>query len=455
MTACSSSVPSSATMVSDALALLVLAEPDDARALGHDRRALGRAGLEQLDDAGQTVRDVLTGDAAGVEGPHGELRAGLADGLGGDDADRLALVDELARRQHHAVARRAHAAERVAREHRTHPHPVDLRVGGEREHLELADLGVARHLRAVGQLHVVDELTAEQLGLEDPDALGVVVHVLDPDATRALAVVLADDDFLRDVDETTREVPGVGGAQRGVGETLARTVGGDEVLEDREALAEVRLDRARDDLTTGVRHQTTHTGDLLDLHHVAASTRAHHHVDRVELVLAHLGLHRVTDACGGLAPDLDLLLAPLVVGDDAAVVLALDLVGLRLEVLEETGLGRRRPHVGDGDGETGTGRELEAEVLELVEALGHDRTRVALHQLAGELGEVALLDRVVVEREVGRERLVEEEPPEGALDEHARVTVACRCAAARSRRGAPRRARGTGPRGSARRAYAP
>ena len=35
----------------DALALLVLAEADDARALGHDRRALGRAGLEQLDDA--------------------------------------------------------------------------------------------------------------------------------------------------------------------------------------------------------------------------------------------------------------------------------------------------------------------------------------------------------------------------------------------------------------------
>ena len=80
----------------DALALLVLADADDARALGHDRRALGRAGLEQLDDAGQTVRDVLTGDTAGVEGPHGELRAGLADGLGGDDADRLALVDELA-----------------------------------------------------------------------------------------------------------------------------------------------------------------------------------------------------------------------------------------------------------------------------------------------------------------------------------------------------------------------
>ena len=167
---------------------------------------------------------------------------------------------------------------------------------------------------------------------------GSSVDVLDPDAARALAVVLADDHLLRDVDETTREVAGVGGTERGVGETLAGTVGGDEVLEDRETLAEVRLDRPRDDLTAGVGDQTTHTGDLLHLHDVASGTRAHHHVDGVELLLAHLGLHRVTDACGGLAPDLDLLLAPLVVGDDAAVVLALDLVGLGLELLEE-----RRP----------------------------------------------------------------------------------------------------------------
>ena len=43
--------------------------------------------------------DVLTRDATGVEGAHRELGAGLADGLGGDDADRLAHVDELAGRE--------------------------------------------------------------------------------------------------------------------------------------------------------------------------------------------------------------------------------------------------------------------------------------------------------------------------------------------------------------------
>ena len=153
-----------------------------------------------------------------------------------------------------------------------------------------------------------------------------------------LAVLLADDELLRDVDETTGQVAGVGGAERGVGETLAGTVRRDEVLEHRQALTEVRLDRPRDDLTTRVGHQATHTGDLTHLHDVSSGTRADHHVDRVERRCASIVLHGLRHLVGGVGPDLDLLLAPLVVGDDAAVVLALDLGGLALELLEEPGL---------------------------------------------------------------------------------------------------------------------
>jgi hypothetical protein len=47
-----------------------------------------------------------TGDAAGVERPHRQLRARLADRLGGDDADRLARRDHLAGGEVAAVARR-------------------------------------------------------------------------------------------------------------------------------------------------------------------------------------------------------------------------------------------------------------------------------------------------------------------------------------------------------------
>ncbi len=60
-------------------------------------------------------------DTTGVEGTHRQLRAGLTDRLGGDDADRLADVDELAGGQRTAVALRADADARTRRSARSGP----------------------------------------------------------------------------------------------------------------------------------------------------------------------------------------------------------------------------------------------------------------------------------------------------------------------------------------------
>ena len=329
-------MPSSADDRDDRLALVVLAEPDHSGDVGHERRALRRAGLEQLDHAGQTVRDVLTRDTTGVEGTHRELGTRLTDRLRGDDADRLTEVGDLAGGEHAAVAARAHTGDRLAGEHRTHTHTRDVRVVGDQVHPVVVDLGVARDHRAVGQREVFGQATAEQARLEQTPALGPGQHVFHPDAADRVARDLAHDQLLRDVDESTGQVAGVGGTQSGVGETLACAVSRDEVLEHREALTEVALDRAGDDLALRVGDEATHTGDLTHLHDVSSGTRTDHHVDRVELGRLHQVLHGLRHLVGGVGPDLDLLLAALVVGDDAAVVLALDLRRLTLELLEQT-----------------------------------------------------------------------------------------------------------------------
>src|SRR4029077_16658034 len=76
------------------------------------------------------------------ERSHRQLRAGFADRLGGDDADRLAEFDELAGGKIPAVALRADAAAALARQHRPDLH--------------LLDAGFLNRRRALFVHHLVD-----------------------------------------------------------------------------------------------------------------------------------------------------------------------------------------------------------------------------------------------------------------------------------------------------------
>ena len=64
----------------------------------------------------------------------------------------------------------------------------------------------------------------------------VVAHTLG-----GTAVLLANDNVLRHVDQTTSEVTRVGSVRRGVDQALTGAVGGNEVLERQKTLAEVCL----------------------------------------------------------------------------------------------------------------------------------------------------------------------------------------------------------------------
>src|SRR6185436_11989338 len=118
-------------------------------------------------------------DAAGgtavVEGPHGELRAGLADRLRGDDAHRLAHLHHPAGSEVAAVAAGAGAAPRLAGEHRTDLHPLE--AGGlHRPGDVLGDLLTDLHQQLAGERvvdlllrHAADDAVAQRL--EDVAAL--------------------------------------------------------------------------------------------------------------------------------------------------------------------------------------------------------------------------------------------------------------------------------------------
>ena len=345
---------------------------------------------------------------------------GLADRLRGDDADRVADLGHLSGGEEDAVAVAAHAVVAAALEHRAHRERRlvgllaelvgdlleqrrrhDVALGGE---LRLARLAGRERLHDVLAEHAAEGALVQPVRREHREL----------DEVLRLAVLLADDHVLGDVDETPRQVARVGRAERRVGEALAGAVGRDEVLEHRQALHEVGLDRALDDLALRIRHQAAHAGELADLLEGSTRSGVGHHVDRVERV--ERLLHRVGHLVGRLRPDVHDLLVALFLGDEAALVLLLDPLDPLLVAGEDLLLVLRDDDVVLRDRDPALGRVLEAERLDRVEHAG-DRVRaVAVREGGDEVVRLALGERLV--DELGRLELlaVLERLQQGALD---------------------------------------
>jgi hypothetical protein len=167
-----------------------------------------------------------------VERPHRQLRARLADRLRRDDADGLADLDHLARREHAAVAEAADAALRLARENRPDLDALDAGLLDSRGQLlgdlvaDADDLLLGQRIEDLLLADAADDAVAQRL-----ERVAALHDRRDRDAVGGAAVLEDDDDVLGHVDEAARQVAGVGRLERRVGETLAGAVRRDEVLQ--------------------------------------------------------------------------------------------------------------------------------------------------------------------------------------------------------------------------------
>ena len=160
----------------------------------------------------------------------------------------------------------------------------------------------------------------------------------------------------------------------------------------------------------------------------------------------HLPEQLLGDLLGDVRPDVDDLVVPLAVGDDAVLVLLLDLGDQAPGILDETALGGRDVHVDDPDAEPGQGGIAEADVLELVEERDGDLVAQLVVALGDELSDLLLLQLLVDEAERLGHHVVQERPAHGGLDDAAvpphpdrapggrRPRCRTRCAGPRGRR---------------------
>ena len=231
-----------------------------------------------------------------VEGPQGELRTRFADGLRGQNADCLAHVHHVHGGQVPAVAHPADTAPGLTGEDRANPDLLDPgivdRVGDVLvDQLAGLDqqLGIAVLVQLVRIEHVLTGHAAENALAERLDDVLALLECRDLQTQNGPAVLFGDRHVLGDVYQPAGQVAGVGRLERRVGQTLPGAVGRDEVLEHGEPFAEVRLDRALDDLADAsgqlllrLGHQTAHAGELPDLVPAAAGTGVEHHEHRIE-----------------------------------------------------------------------------------------------------------------------------------------------------------------------------
>src|SRR2546425_1232614 len=374
--------------------------------------------------------------AADVEGAQRELRARLPNRLGSQDPHRFAQIDHVHGRQVAAVAHPAHAALRLAREHRPDAHRLDPRIldglcgllGDElaRFHQHLGPLVLVElvRIRHLVERHAPHQALAQRL--DDVFAFLERGHLETEDRA---AVLLGDRHVLRHVHQAASQVARVRRLQGGVGEALARAVRRDEVLEHGEAFPEVRLDRALDDLADAagelllrLRHQAAHPRQLPDLVARAAAPGVEHHEHRVEAALGPLHRldHRVGDVVVRVRPGVDHLVVALAEGDLAGSVGALEPLDPRLGVVQQRRLFRRDLEILAPDRDAPHRGVPEAELLQEVEELdraGQPGPPVALeHQLREVLlAHDLVLEPLLTPQPFG-EDAVEDHPPHGRVD---------------------------------------
>ena len=272
-----------------------------------------------------------------MECTEGKLGTRLTDGLGCDDSDNLALLDHTAGGEITSVALRADSLAGLAGKHGADFNLLDRQrvneIGGS-----LPDFltGLDDEISGNRVEDIVYGGTSENSLSERLYDLVLVLDGSCHKTAQCSAILLIDDDIMRNIHKTSGEVTCVGSLEGGIGKTLTCTVGGDEVLEHCHSLLEVGNNRVLDNLGTcrtgllRLGHKASHSAELLDLLCRASGSGVKHHVHRVEALLV----------CGNLlgydsgklvvygCPEVDDLVVTLVVGDETHRVVALDLLDL-------------------------------------------------------------------------------------------------------------------------------
>ena len=422
----------------DFTALLVVGDRYGSAELGDDRKSLRLTSLEQLLDTGKTLCDIAARDTAGVECSHGQLCAGLTDGLCRDNTYRFTYLDHFAGSHVGAVALRADSHVRSAGQDGTdlksfdpasalvHASLEDRCSTAGSDHVILLNNDVAISILDIFADNAAGDAVSEIL-----DHCLAVCKCLDGHAGNGFltfaAVDLTDDKFLRYVDHSSGQVTGVRCTKRCIRQTLAGAVRRHEVLQNVQTFTEVGLDGQLDRASRRIRHQSAHACQLLDLLVAASGSGVSHHEDVV--VLIKTSEQQVSELVISLCPCINDSSVSLLFCHQASDEVSGDHVYCSLRFFEHFLLLRRNGDVGNGNRHSRNCGILVSHSLDQVKYLSGLEGAVSIDDGLKDLLEVFLLDQeidlgkqvilrlcAVHKSEVLRNDLIKEKSSEGDVD---------------------------------------
>ena len=186
--------------------------------------------------------------------------------MGGDDADRFALVDQGATGQVAAIAHGANALFRIAGQRRADARGHDASLMDQVGTALVDQLATGHNDFTGGRNHdVICSHTAQNTFSQALHHFAVIHSHIRGDTAFGAAIMAAHDAILRHVNQTTGQIARVGRFQRRIRKALTRPVGGVKVFQNRQTLFEVRDDRRFDDFARRLGHQPAHPAQLLHL----------------------------------------------------------------------------------------------------------------------------------------------------------------------------------------------
>ena len=277
--------------------------------LSDDCKTLRLTCLEKLLDTRKTLCDIITGYTTGMECTHGKLCTRLTDGLSSDNTDSLTNLYRLTCCHVSTITFCTDTDVRLTCQDCTDLNPC-LRTG---IHNSLCSHNTCCALRCdhVVCLHdqftviIINILTGESscnTFFQRLDQLLAICKLANLHARNLVSfcttVNLTDGKLLRYINKSTCQVSGIGCTKRCIGQTPTSTMRGNEVLQYVKTLTEVRLDREFNRTTGCIRHQSTHTGKLLDLCLGTTGSGIRHHKDVVVTIqTSHQSLCQLIIGC--------------------------------------------------------------------------------------------------------------------------------------------------------------